>query len=350
MGAFNISLLGKWCWRLLTEKGGLWYRVLKSRYGEVGGRIREGGSDSSAWWRMMCRLREGIGEGVGNWFEDNIRRVVRDGRNTLFWYDRWIGDVPLRLKFPRLFNLAVEKECSVGEMVGRGLGSDGGAWVWRRRLFAWEEESVRECSLLFHNIVLQDSVCDTWQWLLDPVHGYTVRGVYRFLTTTSNMVDRSLVDDVWKKHVPLKVSLLVWRLLRNRIPTKDNLALRGVLSSTDMACALGCVCNETVNHLFLQCTLSTDLWAVICNWLGISFVLDGELRHHFQQFTKMAGMPIYSHLFFTIIWFVTIWVIWKEMNNRIFNGTVSNNFTLKEKVKLHSFLWLKSKQPNFVYS
>jgi len=62
--------------------------------------------------------------------------------------------MPLRLKFPRLFDLAVEKECSVGEMEGRGWGIDRGAWVWRRRLFAWEEESVRECCLLLHNIVL----------------------------------------------------------------------------------------------------------------------------------------------------------------------------------------------------
>jgi len=37
VGAFNLSLLGKWCWRMLVDKEGLWYRVLKARYGEVGG-------------------------------------------------------------------------------------------------------------------------------------------------------------------------------------------------------------------------------------------------------------------------------------------------------------------------
>jgi hypothetical protein len=36
VGDFNISLLGKWCWRMLIDKSGLWYRVLKSRYGEEG--------------------------------------------------------------------------------------------------------------------------------------------------------------------------------------------------------------------------------------------------------------------------------------------------------------------------
>jgi len=32
----------------------------------------EGGSQSSMWWKTICKVREG----VGNWFEKNIRRVV----------------------------------------------------------------------------------------------------------------------------------------------------------------------------------------------------------------------------------------------------------------------------------
>jgi hypothetical protein len=36
VGAFNLSLLGKWCWRMLVDKEGLWYQVLKARYGEEG--------------------------------------------------------------------------------------------------------------------------------------------------------------------------------------------------------------------------------------------------------------------------------------------------------------------------
>ena len=327
---------------MLTEKGGLWYRVLQARDGEVRGRIREGGWESSVWWRMMCRIREGVGEGVGNWFEDNIRCEVGDGRDTLFWYDKWIGDMPLRVRFPRLFDLVVEKECSVGEMAGRGWGIDGGAWVWRRRLFAWEEENVRECSLLLHNIVLQDTVHDTWRWVLDPISGYTVQGAYRFFTTTGDVVDKSLVDDVWHKYIPSKVSLLVWRLLCNHIPTRDNLVRRGVLPSTEASCAVGCACIESVTHLFLHCTLSVDLWAMVWNWLGISFANAGELRQHFLQFTKMAGMPFSTHYFFRTIWFATIWVLWKERNNRIFQNMVSSPSTLIEIVKRCSFLWLRS--------
>jgi len=128
-----------------VDMEGLWYRVLKARQGEEGGQLKEGGRESSLWWRMLCGVCEGAGLGVGRWFDSNSRRVVGNGRNASFWFDRWVGDVPLRDKFPRLFDLAVDKEALVVDMATRGWGEGGNAWRWRRQLLAWEEESVREC-------------------------------------------------------------------------------------------------------------------------------------------------------------------------------------------------------------
>jgi len=39
---FNISLLGKWVWRLLEERESLWNVVIRAKYGEEGGRVRFG--------------------------------------------------------------------------------------------------------------------------------------------------------------------------------------------------------------------------------------------------------------------------------------------------------------------
>jgi len=240
LGAFNVALVDKWCWRMLMELEGLWYRVLKARYRESGGRLQEGGRFSSSWWQMLCRVREGVVEGVGRWFDNNIRREVVNGRNTLFWYDTWVGEVSLCIKFPRLFDLAMNKYSMVEEIWRLGWSEGGGAWSWRRRLLAWEEESVRECSLLLLNVVLQENVTDTWRWLLDPIKGYTVREAYRFLTTPEVIPDMYLVDNVWHQCIPSKVSLFVWCLLRNRLPTKDNLVRRRVLHLDDSACISGC--------------------------------------------------------------------------------------------------------------
>jgi hypothetical protein len=133
---FNVALLGKWCWRMLTDKEGLWYRVLRARYGEEGGRLKEGGRDSSVWWQMLSGVRRGVGVGMEGWFEDNIRRRVGGGSETYFWTDNWVGGAPHRVQFPRLFDLATDKGATVREMVERGWEVGGGAWVWRRRLLA----------------------------------------------------------------------------------------------------------------------------------------------------------------------------------------------------------------------
>jgi len=106
---FNVSLLGKWCWRMLVDKEGLWCRVLQARYGEEGGRLKEGERDSSLWWRIISSIRRGVGMSEGSWFEDNVCRVVGGGGSTFFSSDNWIRDVPLRVQFPRLFELAVDK-------------------------------------------------------------------------------------------------------------------------------------------------------------------------------------------------------------------------------------------------
>jgi hypothetical protein len=59
---------------------------------------------------------------VGSWFDNNNRRVVGDGRSTYFWTDNWMGDVPLGVRFQRLFDLAVSEGSTMEEMARLGVG------------------------------------------------------------------------------------------------------------------------------------------------------------------------------------------------------------------------------------
>ena len=258
--------------------------------------------------------------------------------------------MPLRVRYPRLFDLAVVKECTVEEMWRLGWGEGGEAWVWRRRLLAWEEQSVRECSDLLHNIVLQDEVHDTWRWLLDTSTGYTVKGAYTFITSTGEPSNRSLVVDVWHEHIPSKVSLFAWRLFQKRLPTKDNLVHKRMIQPEYAVCASGCGHQETTNHLFLDCNIFSSLWYQVWQWLGISSMMPSDIRHYYFQFTNMAGLPQVTHSFLRIIWFVSAWVLWKGRNICVFQNAVYSPAGMLEKVKLYSFFWLKAKRANFNYS
>ncbi|GKB42027.1 RNA-directed DNA polymerase, eukaryota [Tanacetum coccineum] len=52
-------------------------------------------------------------KGKGFDFWSHCKKHIGNGNDTRFWFDCWIGDIPLRDKFPRLFALELDKEASM---------------------------------------------------------------------------------------------------------------------------------------------------------------------------------------------------------------------------------------------
>lgn len=82
---------------------------------------------------------------------------------------------------------------------------------------------LEECCVFLYDVVLQDDLVDTWQWYSEPAKGYNVCCVYHLLTTADQSIHFVIWDLIWHNQDPLKVLGFAWRLLRNRISTKDNL-------------------------------------------------------------------------------------------------------------------------------
>jgi len=73
------------------------------------------------------------------------------------------------------------------------------------------------------------------------------------LTNDDNFVSAVASDLIWHKFDPVKVLILAWRLLCNRLPTKVNLLVRGIITQEAQMCVTGCGNNATfiflVSHL-----------------------------------------------------------------------------------------------------
>jgi len=231
----------------------MWFRVLAARYGVEEGRLLEGGREASMWWRDIAAMR------MEEWFENHVSRLIGNGEKTAFWTDVWCGDEEFRVRFNRLYELSLFKGVLVSKMCHLGWGMDGEAWRWRRRLFVWEEGLLGDLILLLQNVNLQVDNADRWRWALESTHTFSVRSVYKYLTHQPPLVSSVDASSLWHKDVPLKVVLFGWRLLRDRLPSKDNLFRRGVIDQASRQCVSGCDSLETSNHLFLHCNLFSSV-------------------------------------------------------------------------------------------
>jgi hypothetical protein len=89
--------------------------------------------------------------------------------------------------------------------------------------------------------------------------------------------------------VPLKVTVFAWRLLRERLPTKDNLLRCSILHHDNQLCVGGCGMEETTYNLFFSCPILDTIWYQLRGWSGVSRVDPMFLFEHFLQFDQLGG-------------------------------------------------------------
>lgn len=163
-----------------------------------------------------------------------------------------------------------------------------------------------------------------------------MREAYPFFTSQEPRHYTVVSNIIWLKHVPLKISLFVWRLLHNRWPTKDNLFWWDIIHSDSQLCLNGFGKVESIDHLFLDCNVTSSLWYLV----SIALVLLRLIPFEFWIILFNLVMQLMSLKLGEML---CTWVIWKARNDMFFNNNRSTTYPLlKKKIKFLSFLWLKA--------
>ena len=86
-----------------------------------------------------CGLWRSISEGWET-FAKHFSIVVGDGSRTLFWHDKWTGDVPLKNLYPQLFLCSTNKEACISDVLSPSVGDNDRVWSLRfqREFNDWE--------------------------------------------------------------------------------------------------------------------------------------------------------------------------------------------------------------------
>jgi hypothetical protein len=339
----NTSLLAKWRWKLLVEGDEMWKKVVKAKYGnEVVGNaslnIANFRNSASGWWRDICRIDDGVG-----WFRQVAVRKVGNGGTTRFWKDVWVTNQSLESLFPRLFGISVQQEALVSDMGSWENGVWSWEFLWRRQFFVWEEALVQQLltTIELKHLSTND---DSWEWTPAIDEGFSVKSLYVYLDNTlSTYVQRNAMETfafryIWKSGAPSKVSALAWQVLLDRVPTKDNLHYRGILSQEEIVCSVCADKIETASHLFLHCDFAANVWYALNRWLGVIIILPPNLVMSYSCFVACGNNRKYRKGF-SLVWLAFVWGMWRMRNDRIFNNKVTTTEEVVDYIQRISWQW-----------
>ncbi|XP_024628617.1 uncharacterized protein [Medicago truncatula] len=113
-------------------------------------------------------------------------------------------------------------------------------------------------------------------------------------------------------------------------------------------CVSGCGEVETTQYLMVSCPIFRELWSHVRAWVGICGADPLYVSDHFLQFTYLAGGAKSRHSFMQLLWLLYVWVLWTVRNNSQFNNTEISINQMVDKVKMHSYWWMKAANAVFV--
>nr|XP_051211161.1 uncharacterized protein LOC127328612 [Lolium perenne] len=108
----NVALILKWVWRILSDDGGLWLKLIKAKYLRGRPLLACDRREGSQFWRALQDVKHEVRAGLSF--------SIGDGRGTMFWLDPWLGASPICLDFPDLFAICANPPCLVADVAQRG--------------------------------------------------------------------------------------------------------------------------------------------------------------------------------------------------------------------------------------
>ncbi|KAJ9680550.1 hypothetical protein PVL29_019769 [Vitis rotundifolia] len=192
----------------------------------------------------------------------------------------------------------------------------------------------------FDCLRISPSVPDKRSWSLSPSGLFTVKYFFLALSQYSELPPVFPTKIVWNAQVPFKVKSFVWLVAHKKVNTNDLLQLRRPYKalSPDI-CKLCMKHGETVDHLFLHCSLTMGLWhrlfqSAKMDWVSPRSISD-MLSSNFNDFgSSKRGIVLWQNACIALMW-----VVWRERNARIFEDKARNAEYLWDSICFLTSFW-----------
>ncbi|XP_019173808.1 PREDICTED: uncharacterized protein LOC109169381 [Ipomoea nil] len=160
--AFNLAILGKQAWRLLTNPDSLVSRIYKARYYPKDTFYEANlGNNPSYCWRSIMAAKDLICSG--------IRRRIGNGKSTLIWEHPWLQD-----EHDPMIQTEMPPQLAGAKVEGL-IDQDTSSWDQHILTDIFQPIDIPRIL----KIPVSPEYDDTWYWHGDPNGCYSVKNGYR---------------------------------------------------------------------------------------------------------------------------------------------------------------------------
>ncbi|KAM6552927.1 hypothetical protein CsatB_013689 [Cannabis sativa] len=244
---FNLSMLGKQGWRLMTRPNSLVAKVFKARYFPNGTFFSaELGNNPSFVWRSLLEAQDLVRKGT--------RWCVGSGEDINVLHEPWLPSEEQPFIESTHPGLLGSKVCNLMEV-------GGGSWDKEILDDLFEE---RDKKLILDIPLHSTQGRDKLHWIHETSGFYSVKSAYKLLQKVQGRWQQQEDEQTkfwtkfWKLKIPPKVKNLVWRAGRECLPTLKQLRLRRV--DVQALCPICRVAEESIEHALLLCTQPKLVW------------------------------------------------------------------------------------------
>ena len=289
----------------------------------------------SPWWADLRAINQHQSMTVAS---NQICWKVGRGDQILFWEDSWVDEgIPLKDQFPELYRISSQRNHKVAD-VG-SFSENGWDWnlSWRRYLFDNEMEIASKFIDQISAIRLNTNLKDTWVWRAEANGIFSTKYAYQVIKAEQPYEGQHLgFHQLWEIKIPSRALSFAWRLLWDRLPTKDNLAKRQIQIDSDL-CPFCHSQPESASHLFFTCVKVLPLWWEFFSWVKEVRVIHCRPMNNFLQHYSTAGSMASNRR----------WKIWKLRNEMIFHNQSFDISKLADSTLFLMWTWMKGWERDF---
>ena len=158
-----------------------------------------------------------------------------------------------------------------------------------------------------------------WSWGLTPNGLFNSASLRRALDDMN--LRRGGPPTMWIKIVPLKGRLFIWRAWLHRLPTKDNLAKRGI-QLPNHSCVLCNEGSENGDHILTCCRKEREVRSVVNCWANLLPVNSATVSDFLEDICR-KNQTNRPNSIKEVIGLAYLWAMWLARND-VFSGKRSS--------------------------